>query len=264
MGNIFLLKLILSFIVGSVWVTSGTIIAERYGSKVGGLVAGLPSTILLGLFFIAWTQSTQVAAEATTVVPIVGGINCLFIVAYILLVRINFWLALSGALAVWFALSFLLVIFKFSSFTFSIVGYVCLLLACFYFVEKKLQIKSESSRKAKPTFTLMVMRGLISGFIVTIAVVLTRIGGPILGGVFAMFPAMFLGTLLITYFSHGANFSSAVMKASIFGAISVVIYGVAARYTFIPLGLWGGTGLSILISFSCAFLIHNLLTKKMT
>ena len=202
MENIFLLKLVLSFIVVSVWVTSWTIVAERYGSKVGGLVAGLPSTILLGLFFIAWTQSTKVAAEATTVVPIVGVVNCLFIVAYILLVRINFWLALSGALAVWFMLSFLLVIFKFNNFVFSIVGYICLLLVSFYFVEKKLQVKSESSRKVKLTFTLMVILGLISGFIVTIAVVLTRVGGPLPGGVFTMFPAMFLGTLLITYFSH--------------------------------------------------------------
>jgi hypothetical protein len=264
MDNIFLLKLILSFVAGSIWVTSGTIVAERYGSKVGGLVAGLPSTILLGLFFIAWTQSTKVAAEATTVVPIVGGVNCLFIVAYILLVRINFWLALSGALAVWFILSFLLVIFKFNDFVFSVTGYIGLLLVSFYFVEKKLQVKSESSRKVRLTLTLMVMRGLISGFIVTIAVVFTRIGGPLLGGVFTMFPAMFLGTLLITYFSHGAGFSSAVMKASIFGAISVVIYGIVARYTFVPLGLWGGTGVSILISFSCAFLTHILLTKKMT
>jgi len=264
MDNVFLLKLILSFIVGSIWVTSGTVIAERYGSKVGGLVAGLPSTILLGLFFIAWTQSTRVAAEATTVVPIVGGINCLFIVAYIILVRINFWLALSGALAVWFVFASVLVVFRFNNFVFSVAGYICLLMVSFYFVEKKLQVRSESSRKVKLTFTLMVMRGIISGFIVTIAVVLTRIGGPLLGGVFTMFPAMFLGTLLITYFSHGAGFSSAVMKASIFGAISVVIYGIAARYAFVPLGLWAGTGVSILISFGFAFIIHNLLTNKMT
>mgnify|MGYP003734528443 CR=1 FL=1 len=264
MDNIFLLKLFLSFIIGSIWVTTGTIIAERYGSKVGGFIAGLPSTILLGLFFIAWTQSTVVAAEATTVVPIVGGINCIFIVTYILLIRFSFWLAISGALSVWFVLSLLLVIFKFNSFSLSVGGYTILLICSYYFVEKILRVKSESRREVKLTFKLMLIRGVISGLIVVLAVFLTKVGGPLLGGIFTMFPAMFLGTLLITYFSHGARFSSAVMKASIFGVISVVIYGIVARYALIPLGIWFGTALSILISFFCAFVIHNLLTRKMS
>ncbi len=264
MDGIFVIKLMLSFVVGSVWVTSGTVIAERFGSRIGGFVAGLPSTIVLGLFFIAWTQSANVAADATTVVPIVGGVNCLFIVSYIMLVRINFWLALSGALAVWFALALALIFFRFNDFAVSISTYVLLLFFSFYFVEKKLKIKSEESKKVKLTISLMLIRGILSGLIVTLAVVLARIGGPILGGVFTMFPAMFTGTLLITYFSHGAGFSSAVMKASILGAIGVVIYGVIARYTFVPFGIWIGTGLSILISFGCAFIIHNVFTRKIT
>ncbi|MDI9559183.1 MAG: DUF3147 family protein, partial [Pseudomonadota bacterium] len=55
MDNIFVLKLILSFIVGSLWITMVTILAEKYGTRIGGLMAGLPSTILISLFFIAWT-----------------------------------------------------------------------------------------------------------------------------------------------------------------------------------------------------------------
>lgn len=85
MDNIFVLKLILSFIVGSLWITMVTILAEKYGTRIGGLMAGLPSTIPISLFFIAWTQSERVAVDATTIVPIIGGINCIFIVAYIFL-----------------------------------------------------------------------------------------------------------------------------------------------------------------------------------
>lgn len=264
MDNIFILKLLMSFIVGSIWVTTCTIVAERYGSKVGGFIVGLPSTILLGLFFIAWTQSTNIAVEATTVVPMVGGINCIFIVTYIMLVRLNFWLAIAGALLVWFVLSLVLVIFRFSSFNLSVGVYVVLLIFSYCFVEKILNVRSESRREVKLTFKLVLFRGFISGLIILLAVFLTKTGGPLIGGIFVMFPAMFLGTLLITYFSHGARFSSAVMKASIFGAISVVIYGIVARYTLIPLGIWFGTALSILISFFCAFVIHNVLTRKMS
>jgi uncharacterized membrane protein (GlpM family) len=262
MDNIFLLKLFLSFIVGSFWITTGTVLAEKHGTKIGGLVAGLPSTILISLFFIAWTQSTRVAVEATTIVPIIGGINCLFIVAYIFLLRINFWLALSGSLLVWLLFSSALVLIKFSSLTLSLIAYICLLIISYYVVERKLQIKSESGKKIRYTSSIMIFRGLFSGFIIALTVVLAKIGGPLLGGMFAMFPAMFIGTLFITYFAHGASFSSAVMKASILGAIGVVIYGVAVRYTYLPFGLWAGTFISIIISYGGAFLVHHFIAGK--
>lgn len=263
MDKVFFLKLALSFLVGSVWVTTVTLLAERHGSKIGGLVAGLPSTIVLGLFFIAWTQSIAVAVEATTIVPVIGGINCLFLVSYVALVRINFWLALSGSLFMWFILSLAAVMFRVNSFPFALFLYMFLLFVSLYVTEKKMGVRSEPGKKASWSLSLIVIRGFMSGIIVTIAVIMTRIGGPLLGGMFAMFPAMFLGTLLITYFSHGPSFSSAVMKASITGAISVVIYGVAVRYTYHAFGLLTGTAASILISFSSAFFIHRFMKGKL-
>jgi len=58
------------FFIGAVWVTGATMLAEKLGSKVGGVILGLPSVALLGLFFIGWTQSAVIASEATSVVPI--------------------------------------------------------------------------------------------------------------------------------------------------------------------------------------------------
>jgi len=262
MDSLFLLKLVLSFIVGSLWITAGTVLAEKYGTKVGGFIAGLPSTILISLFFIAWTQSLEVAVEATTIIPVIGGINCLFILTYIFLVKINFWLALCGALFVWSALSSWLVAIQFNNFALSLMLYVSLLVISYHIVEKAAKVKSESGRVIRYTVSIMVFRGLFSGCIIVLAVVLSKIGGPLLGGMFAMFPAMFIGTLFITFFSHGASFSSAVMKASIIGAISVVLYGVTVRYTYIPLGLWQGTVISIAVSFGSGFFVHRFITKK--
>jgi hypothetical protein len=54
------------------------------------------------------------------------------------------------------------------------------------------------------------------------------------------------------------------MKASILGAISVVVYGTSVRYTYIPLGLLPGTLVSLAISFGCAFFIHRFLARKTT
>lgn len=263
MVDIFLLKLILSFVVGGFWITLATILAEKYGTKIGGIITGLPSTIVVALFFIGWTQSPNIAVQATTIVPIIGGINCLFIVAYLFLLRINFWLSLFGSLLLWSVLSFGLVFIKFNNFIFSLIAYVTLVLISYCIVERKFKIKSEPSKKIKYTSSILLFRGLFGGFIISLAVIMSKIGGPLLGGMFAMFPAMFLSALLITYFAHGALFSSAVMKVPILSAISVIIYGIIVRYTYLPLGLWIGTFISILISFVSAYLIYCFVIRKM-
>jgi hypothetical protein len=44
-------KLLIRFCVGGLWVTLTTIVADRFGSKLGGWIGGLPSTIVVTLFF---------------------------------------------------------------------------------------------------------------------------------------------------------------------------------------------------------------------
>jgi hypothetical protein len=79
---------------------------------------------------------------------------------------------------------------------------------------------------------------------------------------FVMFPAMFVSMIFMTYFSQGAAFSAAVMKSSILGAISVVVYGIVARYAYIPLGLIGGTAASIIISFGGSYFMHRYMARR--
>jgi hypothetical protein len=249
-------------VVGSLWITIGTVLAERWGTKIGGLVAGLPSTILISLFFIGWTQSTRVAVDATTIVPIIGGINCLFVITYIVLLKVNFWIAIGGAFVLWSGLSSGLIITGFNSFTISMMSYVCVVVISHVVLEKGFKVKSETGKNVRYTAPLIIFRAVFSGLVIVFAVMVTKIGGPLLGGMFVMFPAMFIGMIFMTYYSQGAAFSAGVMKSSILGAISVVIYGIAVRYTYIPLGLIWGTAVSIIISFASSYFIHRYMTKR--
>ena len=47
--QIFLFKVILSVIVGGVWITSSTVIADRFGTKRGGLIAGTVGDLCVAL-----------------------------------------------------------------------------------------------------------------------------------------------------------------------------------------------------------------------
>jgi MFS family permease len=262
MDYLFVLKIALSFAVGSLWITAGTVIAERYGTKIGGLVAGLPSTILISMFFIGWTQSPEVAAAATTVVPLIGGINCLFVVTYMALVRRSVWFGFSAAILVWFALSSVVVLSAPDNFVVSLALYIILLFLSHQIAERRLGVKSEPGRDVKYRPSMMVYRALFSGFVIVTTVVLAKVGGPLAGGMCAMFPAMFVGTLFITYFAHGASFSAAVMKSSIIGATSVVVFGVGVRYSYPLLGLWAGTIASLAVSFGWSIAVHRFAAMK--
>ncbi|MBL7086069.1 MAG: DUF3147 family protein, partial [Candidatus Cloacimonetes bacterium] len=137
MDHIFLLKLLLSFIIGGIWITFATIIAERFGSKLGGVIAGIPSTIIISLFFIGWTQSPIIASKATTVVPIIMGIDALFVVVYSLLRNRQFYIAITGALIFWAVSSFILALVGFDSFLISLIGFVVLVVLSYYILEKR-------------------------------------------------------------------------------------------------------------------------------
>jgi len=264
MIDTFFIKLALSFLVGGAWVAVATLIADKYATKIGGIIIGLPSTLLVSLFFIGWTQSPVVTVEATTIVPVIGAVNALFLVAYIALVKANFWLALGGSALLWAGCSFCLVLVRFNNFPLSLIIYVVVVIVSYFIIEKGIRVRSESARRMTHTAGTLLFRGFLSGAIISLAVVIGKTGGPLLGGMFAMFPAMFLGTLLITHFSHGPLFSSAVMKTALLSAVSVVFYGVLVRYTYIPLGLWWGTLVSVLISFCSAYFIHMFVVKRIS
>src|SRR4030042_4697183 len=187
----FWLKLSLSFIVGSLWVTLTTLSAERFGSKIGGLIGGLPSTVVIALLFIGLTQSPQVAADATTVMPLAQGLNGLFVLTFMLLIPHGLWAGLLSALLLWFYQSSLLYLLDIQSFWISLLGWLILLVFCYIAAEKWMKISSHGRLTISYPPSQLVWRALFGGGIIAFAVFMGKIGGPLLGGIFSSFPAMF-------------------------------------------------------------------------
>jgi len=264
MIDVFYLKLILAFVISAVWITASTVLAEKFGSKIGGIISGIPSVIVITLFFIGWTQSTAIAAQSTDVVPIVLGIDALFVAIYILLLRFNFLFSVIAALFTWFILALGLVFIKFNNFPLSLLGCILLTALSYFLVEKGLKVGSLGQQKITRTVRQLFFRAAISGIIVCIAVVLGKLGGPILGGTFATFPGIMLSTMIITYLAHGKDFSAAVMKTlMISGPISCAIYAIIVRFMYPLSGLIIGTLTAFIISLVSTYLMYLVLNKRL-
>ena len=258
----FILKLVLSFIIGAIWVTLATIASERFGTKAGGIFTGFPSTSIITFFFIGWTQDVFVAKEATAVAPLVNGIDAIFVVVYILLLRFGFWKSLTASLMMWFISAISLAVIGFNSFLVSITSYVVLFAISYYMLEKKIGVKSQSSKMINYTLPNIVFRAVLSGSVITFAVLIAKLGGPVWGGAFSMFPATFLSTILITHFAHGKTFSSAVMKSSTLSASSITFMVILIRYTYPAFGLVAGTIVSLTGALIYSLLFYQFFMKK--
>lgn len=246
MDPAFLVKLVLSFVVGGLWIAMGVSLAERRGSRAGGLVIGFPSTVLIAVFFIGWTQSPAAAVRATSIIPAVFGISCLYLLTAIALIGRGLGTALAAALAVWGGLSALLVALKFDDYWAGVLIYT----ACFAFAFWRLgriPPPGADAERVRPSGPLLIAaRAVFGGTIVALAVLLAKVGGALIGGVFAIFPAVFTGALVATAVSHGPGFSAALMRSTLVGGISVIVFATAVRLSFGPLGLIRGTVVSIL------------------
>jgi len=261
----FALKLLLTFLVGGSWVVMSTVVAERAGTKIGGVVAGMPSSSLIAFFFIGWTQSTEAAAQATTLGPLSMGVVALFNVAYALLYPRGFGLALAGSLGTWLILSLGLLATNIRSYGLSVLGLLFVVLVTYAILERRLDIPSQGQQPMRYTPGQLVFRALLGGTIITGAVLAAKLGGPIVGGIMATFPNVMLSTLILNHINHGRAFASAVLKSmTLSGPINVTLFMTAVRYLYPRCGLVLGTLLSFALSLLSGYLVYQFVRTRMT
>lgn len=259
----FAYKLVLSFIVGGLWTVVGTVIAERSGTKTGGVIAGMPSAIVVALLFIGWTQSPQVASEATTLVPLVLGIMAVFCVIYVLLYPTGFALAVIVGLALWFVVSLGVVFAGVNRFSHSLIGWAVLVPACAIVFEKVLRIPSAERRRNSPTLWQLLFRAILGGVTISFAVTMAKVGGPLIGGVFASFPAIMLSTMIINHYAHGPAFATSFIKTmTLSGPINATVYATSVRYLYPAFGLVVGTLLSFGIALISGSIVYGFVKRR--
>ena len=265
MESTFWIKLGLSFVVGGIWVSLTTFAAERFGSKIGGLLGGFPSTAVVTLFFIGITQTPHIASQATTIMPFSQGFNGIFIIMYTLFAKRGLVPGIFTALLAWFLLATIVVSSGIENFFVSVVGWLFLFIGCYIILENYMNITSQPKIAVHYSALQILLRALFGGTVIAFAVLMGKLGGPIYGGIFATFPAMFIATLIITHRSRGYKFSQAVAKAlMVSGVLNVALYAIFVRYVYLWTGLLAGTAIAITISCGTVYLTYLFMRFKVS
>ncbi len=262
MGSpLFLQQLALSIIVAGVWITAATVLSERMGTKVGGMVGNLPSTILTSLLFIGITQSPEFVSETTRTVPLGMFLSTMFLFTFISLAKRGLLPALSGSLICWAALAGFFALFQDSARITWIILYFAGALGTYLLAEKVQKIPSLGKVKKHYSMGQILFRALFAGSVVGASVVIARAGSPFWAGIFASFPAMMLSAMVILTRSAGYPFARATGKIMLLASTNIVIYSLVASVTFPSVGIWYGTLIAYLVAALWVWFLKPLFDK---
>ena len=264
MDHSFFIKVILSIIIGGTWVALSALIVEKFGTKVGGLIAGLPSTVVVALFFIGLSQGVESVIKSTTVVPLAFAANGPFMLVYAALSKKGLLQSMLAALLAWFGCSYMIILFHFDNFNWGLAICSLVLIVCTIIFEKIFAATSISGGKTEFKTALLLVRALFSGLIIGAAVLASRFLNPLFGGILASFPAVFVSTLIILHNSRGAEVSIGLAKSLLIsGFINVIAYVIAIRLLYPSTGIYWGTLLGLLTSLITAYFTHRFILKRL-
>ena len=255
-----LFQSVIPFVLSALIVIIITIIAEKYGTKVGGILGTLPSTIIIAFVFISINKGVDFASQSVAVVPAELGINLIFLFLFAILASRSTTLAFVVSLATWTLLSSLLFIFDVTNIFFSLVIYAISL--CFTFTVLECYKKIPSTGKVIVHYTPMkiITRGVLAGMVIAISVLLSNLGA-VLSGIFSVFPAIISSTMLISVRKHGPDFAAGMAKSMIFGISSVCTYATVIHFLYPIYGVFIGSVVAFGISFILTMILFNLRSK---
>lgn len=247
-----------SFVIGALAVSTVSITADRFGSRLAGVLAGFPVTVAASLYYQARPPSGALksAVEATTAIPLMMGFFGLFLALYCAAIPSGLSLGLATSLGGWFLLTALVVMLGPPPFGISVVTLVACVGLSFYITEKLLVVPSRRGEGVKLRVPQIIARCFSGGAVVGGSYLIGQLAGPVLGGIMAAFPAVTVSTLIVTYQSGGASFSAAVAKSMMLsGMINVSMYAIAVRYLYPEFGLLSGTFLAFVVACTSSYFI---------
>jgi len=217
-----------------------TIVAEKYGTKIGGILGTLPTTIIVAFVFIALNKGVDFASRSVAVVPAEMGINLWFLLIFVIFAHSSLITALTNSFIIWAVLSTILYYTDLTNIYISFVIFAISMITTFLILEKIIKVKSQDKVKVKYTLPKIFFRGVLTGVVIMVSVLLANIG-EVLSGIFSVFPVILTSTMVITYREHGADFSAGIAKSMIFGCWSVMSYAVVIHFLYPLYGILIGS-----------------------
>jgi hypothetical protein len=248
----FAVTLIVRMAVTAAFLLAATVTAERAGPLVGGLVATLPISAGPVYIFLAIDHGAHFIGASALGSLVSNGINIVFALTYALLAqKRSLAVSLSGAFAVWIALSWLTGLLPWSLPAAIVFNAAVLALALWL----SASLRHVKSPQVKARWHDLIMRAAMVALLVGTVVTLSYHIGPTASGNLAVFPIVLTSIIIILHRRVGGPATAAVMANAVIGLGGFGIACVTLNLTANALGAALALGLTLAVSVGCNLLV---------
>ena len=237
--------LLIKIVATTAIVLGFSILAERVGPRLAGILIGAPLGALISYYFVGQEAGTEfVAISSPYTAAGMTGTLMLTYAYYITSVWCTKWPSLWNAVAATAA-----GVGSYLAFTLAIQDILLDIPTALAIVVPAVFIGSFLFRKLRDvkvlnpvrlTFKLLVVRASGAAFLVSVVSSLAVVLGPAWGGLLLAFPMTLLPTMLIIHLTYSAAHVHAILSAFPIGLGSGIVYIVAVSVTFPRFGVvWG-------------------------
>lgn len=251
--------LVVKMAVTAAFLVAATLIAERAGPLIGGLVATLPISAGPAYVFLALDHSAHFIADSALTSLVVNAATTVFALVYALLAqKRSLFVSLSCAFAVWFAL-----VLTLRPLPWTLAGAVILnvvVIALALWITRALRNLRAPSVRAR--WYELALRAVLVALLIGALVTLSFRIGPTGSGVLAVFPIVLSSIIFILHRRVGGPATAAVMANAILGLIGFAFAGLTLHVAAVPFGSALALLLALGVSFGWGILIFILRKQK--
>lgn len=270
-------SIIISAVFAGIIAVLVTLAIERWGGLTGGLLGTIPSTVVPAAAGMYIVGGESLLIESMAVLPFGMLINGLFLGVWVFLPpylhasKSPLVLTALGALLVWVICGSVLLMcvsFAFdSNVSAQTVAYAGLAVLIVFAVAMNWKPKPSPKGNHSVSMQVLILRGSAAALAIGIAVWLSSQGQPLVAGLAAVFPAIFLTSMVALWVAQGPTVPQGAAGPMTLGGVSVAIYALAAMNFLPTYGLYLGSLLAWLLavvgwSFPAYFLLRRYTQKQ--
>jgi hypothetical protein len=241
----FWLSLVLKMMVTAGFVIVAAMVAERAGPAIGALVATLPIAAGPAYVFVALDHDAAFISQSAIGSIAAHAATGVFSVAYVVLAqRLGMAVSVTGAVAVWFLIAFLLRAMPWT-FLGVAVANLATYAVCIVLTERYRHVKMPPI--ARRWYDLPV-RALMVACLVAAVVGTSGHVGPTVTGLLAVYPIVMTSLMLIFQSRVGGRATAALIANTMWGLVGFSACLFTVHLAPVPLGTWPGLTLALAVS----------------
>jgi hypothetical protein len=241
----FWLSLVLKMAVTAGFVIGAAMVAERAGAAIGAIVATFPVAAGPAYVFVALDHDAAFISASAIGSIAAHAATGVFSLAFIVLAqRAPMVVSVSGAVAVWFVVAFLLRSVQWTFLTVAAAN-LALFAVCIPLTNRYRHVRMPPI--VRKWYDIPV-RAFMVACLVAAVVSLSGHVGPTVTGLLAVFPIVMTSLMLIFQPRVGGPAAAALIANTMWGLVGFSACLFTVHLAVIPLGIWGGLALSLAVS----------------